>query len=193
MHPGTTVAFLRILSQLDLQTLSLGGLVGAYLQWFRGAENFDARRTTVRNIVEGAESSIPPESFRVKQINYVEEADSWKYRLKKFVPYLRILEGQTKITIRATGSKSRSYVWASEEDRPDFSTYLNEVSSEDYPPVKVLRPELDSESFTDIPELQLEVKSVDVTELSKVVDQISAFHEYYFDNYPGDGRSRVPY
>ncbi|WP_139326557.1 hypothetical protein [Natrinema saccharevitans] len=146
------------------------------------------RHTTIQESIQDKTSSSEVDEFLVKQVDYIEECDSSFYLLKKKIPVLRELRGRTKLTISSKNAISRPYVWAKENQREDFDTYLSELCSDGCPTVRVVYPELDGSSATGLSEVQLEINSIDPVKLSKTVDQIAQFHKYYFDEYPGDGR-----
>jgi len=168
-----------------------GSIYKWYIPWLRNSETFDSRSEKITNHVENKEISFDGESFKVTQVDYVCESTTIGYKMQKYIPILRRLEGSTCITIEPQ-ILTRSYVWSEDDIGVTFEGYLTEVQENQFPNVKIISPSFDKQSSS-IQKLRLEISTINPTVILRVVEKMSKFHNYYFETYPGDERFNTPH
>lgn len=185
----------RAMSSLTNELIYTGGVIFAaiyglvrwYLPWLQGTESIDERRSTISEDLETKDFGKIGDVYAVDQIDYIEEKTGCFYRLLKLTPF-RVFRGWTTLRVSLVDAVSRPYVWREDDFGEDFNSYLQNVRDEQYPDVEVIEPDMKEGAFSGSPFVRLRINSLDPTELTKVIEQIPKFHEFYFENYPGDGR-----
>jgi len=168
--------------------VTIAGIIGWHIKWLQGTESIEERKRYIRDDLEDVEFDRPGDKYIISQVDYIDESSSLLYRLKKIIPYFRRLFGSVTVTVKSEGFPGRDYVWQDEEYGIDFQMYLNTECSGEFPDIEVIDLELQSSRHTD-PKIRLCIHSLDPNEISKVIEQIPNFQEYYFSNYIGDGRN----
>lgn len=175
--------------------VSLGGLLATakwYVDWLQATDSKADIQVRLEQELVGKEFHQGTDTFFIKQLNYIDEYHSILYKFRKYIPLVRAVKGQTVLEIQSKNWESREYIWDTEDEYGiDFATYLRDVRQDDYPRVAVENVEsLMNELGFLVTRVRLKIDSVDSSQLIKTIEKVPSFHEYYFENFPGDSRYR---
>lgn len=167
--------------------ISLIAVVGVYLRWLYGGEPSHKRRDRVMDALDGELFSRKNAVFRVERTSVIEK-DSFIYRMKKYIPLFRSIEGVTKVTLKPKeGNKTLYTDGAGHEETAEYywtPKSLSNFLGEGYPEVKYLK----SNPTKDATEVKIQIKSMDVSALQSALEEIPAHLHQMLEEHPSRGK-----
>lgn len=157
--------------------LVLSGAIG-YATWLGTVGTNHERKTRIREALKGEQFESGEITFRVVRVSFLED-NSFSYAIRKRVPLLRELRGQTIITLdsgksevslRADGFGITEYF--------NTAISINDFLGEEYPEVEY--DDLEREKT------KLRINSLEVCQVQQILEKAPSYLRERLDNHPGN-------
>lgn len=168
-----------VIVSLFLSAVSLVvGLLSHYHTWLRNKESIDDRESELVQRFQDSHQKVTALEFIVKRVTVTDQS-SYRYRIRKYVPFLRRLEGTTELILRSGGLTQRP-VGPSRAVIDDGLTGFFDERPGDIPYAEHVNSDLVEGGY----EIEIHVDSIEIEDINTVIDRIPLYFQHIIFAWP---------